>query len=99
MRKFFASGLAAMVLALLMIMPASSASMEPLVSVQWLDSHLREPNIVVLDVRSAIDGGGAEAYQAAHIPGSVHSDYDKDGWRVTRNNIPFMVPTAAELEK
>ena len=37
--------------------------------------------------------------QAAHIPGSVHSDYDKAGWRVTRNNVPFMVPTAPELEK
>ena len=43
MRKFFASGLAALVLALLMIMPASSARMEPLVSVQWLNGHLREP--------------------------------------------------------
>ena len=37
--------------------------------------------------------------QAAHIPGSVHSDYDKAGWRVTRNDVPFMVPTVPELEK
>jgi thiosulfate/3-mercaptopyruvate sulfurtransferase len=29
----------------------------------------------------------------------VHSDYDKAGWRVTRNNVPFMVPTVPELEK
>ena len=29
----------------------------------------------------------------------MHSDYDKAGWRVTRNNVPFMVPTTAELEK
>ena len=29
----------------------------------------------------------------------MHSDYDKGGWRVTRNNVPFMVPTTAELEK
>ncbi len=39
------------------------------------------------------------AYAEAHIPGSVHSDYDKAGWRVTRNNVPFMLPTTAELEK
>src|SRR5207247_5703891 len=32
-------------------------------------------------------------------PGAVHSDYDKGGWRVTRNGIPFMLPTTAELEK
>jgi thiosulfate/3-mercaptopyruvate sulfurtransferase len=29
----------------------------------------------------------------------VHSDYDKAGWRVTRNNVPLMLPTVAELEK
>ncbi len=76
-----------------------AAERQPLVSVDWLKDHLKEPDLVVLDIRSAIDGGGAQAYQAAHIPGSVHSDYDKAGWRVTRNNVPFMVPTAAELEK
>ena len=99
MRKFFASSLAALALALLLAAPAVAADAQPLVSVQWLNSHLRDPNLVVLDVRSAIDGGGAKAYEATRIPGSVHSDYDKDGWRVTRNNVPFMVPTAAELEK
>ena len=55
--------------------------------------------MLVLDIRSAIDGGGAEAYQKGHIPGAVHSDYDKAGWRVTRGGVPFMLPTLAELEK
>ena len=77
----------------------AAAQAEPLVSPAWLDSHRADANLVVLDIRSAIDGGGAQAYAAAHIPGSVHSDYDKGGWRVTRNNVPFMVPTTAELEK
>ena len=72
---------------------------EPLVSPQWLKEHLADPAIVVLDIRSAIDGGGAEAYAKAHIPGAVHSDYDKAGWRVTRNGVPFMLPTVPELEK
>lgn len=76
-----------------------AAELQPLVSVDWLKTHQSEPDLVVLDIRSAIDGGGAQAYAAAHIPGSVHSDYDKAGWRVTRNNVPFMVPTAPELEK
>ncbi|HXZ21816.1 MAG TPA: sulfurtransferase [Pseudolabrys sp.] len=80
---------------------ASSAGVhaEPLVSVQWLSAHRADADLIVLDIRSAIDGGGAQAYAAAHIPDSVHSDYDKAGWRVTRNNVPFMVPTTAELEK
>ena len=60
---------------------------------------MRDANVVVLDIRSAIDGGGDKAYEAAHIPGSIHSDYDKAGWRVTRNNVALMVPTAPELEK
>ena len=46
-----------------------------------------------------IDGGGTKAYEEAHIPGSIHSDYDKDGWRVTRNDVPFMLPSVAQLEK
>jgi thiosulfate/3-mercaptopyruvate sulfurtransferase len=79
--------------------PAVAGGVEPLVSPQWLKEHLTDQAIVVVDVRSAIDGGGAEAYAKAHIPASVHSDYDKAGWRVTRNGVPFMLPSAAELEK
>ena len=73
--------------------------MAPLVSTTWLKQHLQDPDVLVLDVRSAIDGGGAEAYQKGHIPGAVHSDYDKAGWRVTRGGVPFMLPTLPELEK
>jgi len=29
----------------------------------------------------------------------VHSDYDKAGWRVTRNGVPFKLPTTSALEK
>ena len=58
-----------------------------------------DANLVVLDIRSAIDGSKPETFAQGHIPGAVHSDYDKAGWRVTRNNVPFMVPTTPELEK
>jgi thiosulfate/3-mercaptopyruvate sulfurtransferase len=78
---------------------APALAAEPLVSAQWLNSHRADANLVVVDIRSAIDGGGATAYAQAHIPGAVHSDYDKAGWRVMRNNVPFMVPTVPELEK
>ncbi len=77
----------------------TGATVPPLVDVEWLAAHLHDDNLVVLDIRSAIDGGGLKAYEAGHIPGSVHSDYDKAGWRVTRGNVPFMVPTTPELEK
>jgi len=70
----------------------------PLVSPQWLNGHLHDNDLVVVDVRSAIDGGGEKAYRAAHIPGSVHSDYDKPGWRVTVNNVPFQLPSILEIQ-
>jgi len=87
---------AAVVLTAVTALPAVA---EPLVSVGWLRDHQSDPSVVTVDVRSNIDGGGAEAYLKAHIPGAIHSDYDKGGWRVTRNGVPFMLPTAAELEK
>jgi thiosulfate/3-mercaptopyruvate sulfurtransferase len=79
--------------------PAMAEPAAPLVAAQWLKEHQGDPAVVVLDVRSAIDGGGVEAYAQAHIPGAVHSDYDKAGWRVTRNGVPFMLPNKAGLEK
>src|SRR5215813_5763561 len=79
--------------------PAFADAATPLVSPAWLKARLGSAEVVVVDVRSAIDGGGAEAYARGHIPGAVHSDYDKAGWRVTRNGIPFMLPTPSELEK
>jgi thiosulfate/3-mercaptopyruvate sulfurtransferase len=73
-------------------------AVEPLVSPQWLKENLAAPNLVVLDIRSALDGGGAQAYAKGHIPDAVHSDYDKGGWRVTRGGVPFMLPSASQLE-
>ena len=111
MRKFFATDLvpalrrlgAAMLFSAALAASAAGTHAapvaEPLVSAQWLNSHLHDANLVVLDIRSAIDGSKPEAFAQGHIPGAVHSDYDKGGWRVTRNNVPFMVPTTAELEK
>lgn len=90
---------AAALVALALASPARAEGVTPLVSTGWLKQHLNDADLVVLDVRSAIDGGGADAYAAGHIPGAVHSDYDKAGWRVTRNGVPFMLPTLAELEK
>ena len=90
---------AAMVFSAALAASAAGAHAEPLISPAWLNAHLHDANLVVLDIRSAIDGSKPEAFAQGHIPGAVHSDYDKAGWRVTRNNVPFMVPTTPELEK
>src|SRR5213082_2241705 len=78
---------------------ARAENVAPLVSTSWLKAHLKDPDVFVLDIRSAIDGGGVEAYQKGHIPSAIHSDYDKAGWRVTRGGVPIMLPTLPELEK
>ncbi len=103
MKKNFAFRIAQRLAVLFVLAVAALASApanaDPLVSPAWLKAHLDEPNLVVLDIRSAIDGSKPETFAQGHIPGAVHSDYDKAGWRVTRNNVPFMVPTVPELEK
>jgi thiosulfate/3-mercaptopyruvate sulfurtransferase len=98
-RKARAGALAAIMTLGATFTASAAPAAQPLVSVEWLKAHLADKDVVVLDIRSAIDGGGAKAYAEGHVPGSVHSDYDKAGWRVTRNNVPFMLPTTAELEK
>jgi thiosulfate/3-mercaptopyruvate sulfurtransferase len=85
--------------ALVLASPALARDAEPLVTVAWLKTHLNDANMAVLDVRSVIDGSDAETYARGHIPNAVHSDYDKSGWRTTRNGLPFMLPTVAQLEK
>jgi len=96
MKISFSTLAAALALVFALASPAMAG--QPLVSPQWLNVHLHDNNLVVIDVRSAIDGGGEKAYLEAHIPSSVHSDYDKPGWRVTVNNVPFQLPSVLEIQ-
>ncbi len=85
--------------AILLAWPSGAGASEPLLPVDALKAKLGEPDLVVVDIRSVMDGGSVETYAKGHIPGAVHSDYDKAGWRVTRNGLPFMLPTVPQLEK
>ncbi len=77
--------LAGLLLALPLGMPAQALELPgPLVRADWLEARLGEPDLVVLDIRNAIDGGSAESYAEGHIPGAIYSNYLTDGWRVTR---------------
>jgi thiosulfate/3-mercaptopyruvate sulfurtransferase len=69
---------------------------DPLVSSQWLAAHLHH-DVRVLDIRSAVDGGGAAAYEAAHVPGAIHTDYVNDGWRATKGMATGLLPERAHL--
>lgn len=71
---------------LLCLRPALAA--DPLVNVAWLKANLGKSGLVVLDVQHPGD------YLKAHIPGAVHTDFEKSGWREERTDkIPDMLPT------
>src|ERR1700730_7418972 len=79
--------------------PAPSSVAEPLVTPEWLAARLDARDLLILDIRSVVDGGAREAYEAGHIPGAIHTDYAKDGWRVTRGMASGLLPGPGALAK
>jgi thiosulfate/3-mercaptopyruvate sulfurtransferase len=71
----------------------------PLVSTQWLAEHRVNSLIRVVDIRSAVDGGARAAFEQAHVPGAVHTDYAKDGWRRTAGMASGLLPGATTLAR
>ena len=71
----------------------------PLVSAEWLSKNLTTPELVIIDLRNSLDGGGYETFLEGHIPGSIHSDYMQAGWRVARNDIPGLLPSEIQFQK
>ena len=49
----------------------------PLMSTQWLAAHRADPRLRVVDIRSAVDGGGRAAFEQAHVPGAIHTDFER----------------------
>ncbi len=86
MRLLFPAALSA---AIVLSAPAFAA--DPLVTADWLDANRTKADVVVLDIRSE----GLTAF----VPGAVHSDYAKAGWRTTVNGTVGMLPPPADLEK
>ena len=68
------------------------------VSTEWLDRHLDDPDVVVVDGswHLATTGRNAEGeYLAAHIPGAVFFDIDRIA--DAQNPLPHMLPSAGEF--
>ncbi|KAF0230679.1 MAG: thiosulfate/3-mercaptopyruvate [Beijerinckiaceae bacterium] len=68
----------------------------PLVSAAWLAARAGDAGLVRIDLRLAADGGRA-AYEAAHVPGAIFSDYAADGWRRKVGDVPGLLPTDEHL--
>jgi thiosulfate/3-mercaptopyruvate sulfurtransferase len=86
--------LVSMVLCLAAPMAAKAAATvpAPLVSTAWLQQHLKTEGLVVLDIRAA------PAFAAAHIPGSLQTDYP-GVWRAERDGVPWVAPDFTDLER
>ena len=55
------------------------AAVGPLVDGRWLQEHLGEPGLRVIDLRWYLDGrSGRAAYEAGHIPGAAFVDLDSE---------------------
>lgn len=59
---------------------------EPLVDAAWVKANIGKPNVVFLDTRPKV------AYLRGHIPGAVHTNYGKDGWRVKKGKVVGLLP-------
>lgn len=79
--------------------PAESTIVPPLVSPEWLEPRLADPAVRIIDIRSAVDGGGRVAFVEAHVPGAVHTDYARDGWRATSGMATGLLPDPEPLAR
>ncbi|TCR66668.1 sulfurtransferase [Bosea sp. BK604] len=70
-----------------------------LISPEALEKRLGDSNLVILDIRSSVDGGGKAAYEAGHVPGAVHTNYVADGWRAKVGAAPGMLPPLDRLSE
>lgn len=68
-----------------------------LIALDAVAARLGDVGLVILDIRSSVDGGGRAAFEAGHIPGAVHTDYVADGWRAKIGQAPGMLPPLDRL--
>jgi len=76
---------------------AKALEATPLVSADWLESNLDNPDLLVLDLRSPLAKSGKDDYLKAHIPGAVWSEYP-GYWRTSRGGVTGVLPSVEKLE-
>ena len=71
---------------------------DPLVSTEWLASHMNDANVKILDATFKLPGIlplPKDDYLAAHIPGAVY--FDVDAVSDHTNPLPHMFPSAEQF--
>jgi thiosulfate/3-mercaptopyruvate sulfurtransferase len=64
---------------------AWSQNISPIVSTDWLEQNLRNPQLVVLDIRTETQ------YKKGHIPGSLSTPLNL--WAITNNGLSLELPS------
>ena len=62
----------------------------PIVSAQWLEQNLKDPRLVIADIRKVAE------YKEGHIPGSVNLTYN--AWRTMEKGISCQLPLKEDIE-
>ncbi len=71
-------------------------SLSGLITPEAVESLLGRPEVVLVDIRLAADGG-IDGYEKGHVPGAVFSDYAADGWRQRIGDVPGLLPSEDHL--
>ncbi|MCX8022174.1 MAG: sulfurtransferase [Syntrophorhabdaceae bacterium] len=74
---------------ILLPLVSSASNIWPVVSPSWLEDNLKEPGLVVIDVRKVED------YKAGHIPGAVNVFYGS--WVTTKAGLRNELPPVDDL--
>ena len=73
---------------------------QPFVSTSWLQEHLNDPNLVVIDGSWYLPTQNRDPeaeYLAGHIPGAVRFDIDRV--KDTSSPLPHMLPSPGDFAK
>lgn len=79
--------------ALLLAAPAGAAPSEvlpPVVSVEWLEANLKNPKLIILDVRKV------EEYREGHIPGAINAYHG--AWAYKKGELFTEIPEPDDLD-
>jgi len=91
MKKSILSGLLPLLFAILLI-PAivQARDIAPIVSTEWLSANLKNPRLIVLDVRRVED------YREGHIPGALSAFYGS--WAYMKDGLFASLPEKDDLD-
>ena len=89
MKKFFSLVISLM---LFSFITSGLYAATPLVDAVWVKDQIGKEGVVMLDLRTPA------SYKKGHVPGSVYTNYSKDGWRVKNSEgIAGMLPPVEQI--